>query len=284
MLISRTGLIMKQGFTPPVPPPLPNDRSFTYEPPGRRKPSMLAWWAVFPLAGFLVVEAVYGWGIAVKRATAPDLAVSYLCGSVIGGLLISLGVAWVTYRVGSRSRYAATLAFTGVMLLCCGGVFRQAREMARLHEGGPSGDATATQRHEFADFSFETAGDWREAQSPKQKTLAFVVLPDGAGTQPRGMIMVDAGKPTSDVRQTASRLAPDGRVLPDPVRVGGVEGVRVESPSTDLSRPKVAVVLVRDQRMYLIMAANAGGYDVTPDFDQVLETWKWREDATIPSH
>jgi len=40
---------------------------------------------------------------------------------------------------------------------------------------------------------------------------------------------------------------------------------------------------MRDQRTYLIMAANAGGYDVTPDFDQVLQTWKWKESATNPS-
>ena len=276
---------MKQGFIPPVPPPLPNDRPYTYEPPGRRKQSMLAWWAVLPLACFAIVEAMYGWGIAVARATAPDFAVSYLGGQVVGGLLISVGVAYVVYRFGSRSQFAASLAFTAVVLLFCAGVYRQAHEVARVRgDGGPGGSSTAPQSHDFRDFSFETADGWREMQSANQKTVAFLVLGGESDTQPRGMIMVDAGKPTSDLRQTASKLAPDGRVLPDPVRVGAVEGLRVETSSADMSRPRVAVVLIRGQRMYLIMAANASGYDVTPDFDQVLQSWKWKEDATNPSH
>jgi hypothetical protein len=29
--------------------------------------------------------------------------------------------------------------------------------------------------------------------------------------------------------------------------------------------------------MYLIMAAGAHGYDVTPDFERVLKTWKWKD-------
>ena len=276
--------MMKQGFKPPVPPPLPTDRSLNYEPPGRRKQSMLAWWAVFPLACFALVEAVYGWQIAVARATSPEFAVSYLAGSVVGGLLISLGVAYVVYRLGSRSQFAASVSFTLVVLLFSAGAFRQAHQMTRVGGGGSGGSSTALQSHDFPDFSFETASGWREAMSAKEKTVAFLVLPDGSNTQPRAMIMVDAGTPTSDIHQTAARLAPDGRVLPDPVRVGGIEGVRVETPGTDMSRPKLAVILIRGQRMYLIMAANATDYDVTPDFDQVLQSWKWKENATNPSH
>jgi hypothetical protein len=128
--------MMKQGFKPPVPPPLPTDRSLTYEPPGRRKESMLAWWAVFPLACFALVEAVYGWQIAVARATAPEFAVSYLGGSVVGGLLISLGVAYVVYRIGSRSQFAASVSFALVVLLFSVGAFRQAHQMTRVGGGG----------------------------------------------------------------------------------------------------------------------------------------------------
>ena len=155
---------MKQGFIPPVPPPLPNDRPFTYEAPGRRTKSMLTWWALLPLACFGTVEAVYGWDVAVKRATAPDLALSYFCGSVVGGLLISLGVAWVVYRATSRSRYAATLAFTGLILLFCGAVVQQAYEVTRLRDAAPGGDSTVERgRHQVVPLKVSYASDGNPA-------------------------------------------------------------------------------------------------------------------------
>ena len=51
----------------------------------------------------------------------------------------------------------------------------------------------------------------------------------------------------------------------------------VETTSSDLSRPRHVVVIFKDGQVYLIMAAAAGGADVSSAFDEVLRTWRWNE-------
>ncbi|MDB5319645.1 MAG: hypothetical protein JWN40_1276 [Phycisphaerales bacterium] len=272
---------MDQRFIPPPLPTQPQHSRVNYDPPGRPKRSMLAWWAVFPFLGFIIVQAVFGWQTAVARATAPEFAISYLGGSIVGGLLVSLVIAYVAYHIGSKSQFAASLTFTIVLALFCGTVYLQANPRLRFWARTSTSDVPMTPKtHEFPAFKFEIAGGWRDVPPSSEQTAAMLVLDGESATQPRAMIMVDMGKTTLGLRETAARLAgPDGRILPDPVRVDAVEGLRVETSSTDTSRPKLAVLLLRGQRMYLIMAAASNGYDVASDFEQVLTSWKWREDG-----
>ena len=58
----------------------------------------------------------------------------------------------------------------------------------------------------------------------------------------------------------------------DPVQVDGTEGIKVETTSKDLSRPKFAVVVFRDEKVYLIMAAQKPGTDVSQAFDEVVKS------------
>jgi hypothetical protein len=237
---------------------------------------MLAWWAALPLIPFAILEWRYGWQIALAGATSPDFAGSYFAGAIFGGLLIPLVIAYIVYRIASRSQLAGSLTFTFVLLLLCTGVYRQG------HPGGdylgPAGVSTIPRTHAFTAFEFETAGGWRQIQASHDTNLATLVLNGPSRSDPEGMIMVDAGKPTADLRQSAASLAEaDGRILPDPVFVDGVQGLRVETTSSDTSRPRLAVLVLRGRRIYLIMAAGAHGYDVTPDFEHLLKTWKWKD-------
>src|SRR4029078_12260533 len=94
-----------------------------------------------------------------------------------------------------------------------------------------------------------------------------------------GVMKVDFGKPSlPTARELAERLAGnDGSFFPDPVSIDRTEGIRVKIPSTDLSRPRFAVVVFRDQKTYLIMAAAVYGVDISEAFDQVLRSWRWND-------
>ena len=129
----------------------------------------------------------------------------------------------------------------------------------------------------FGAFLFEIPIGWTRVQPDREKTAAMILLNGTTWDRADGMLKVDVGKPAlATARQTAEALAgKDGRVLPEPVSLDGVEGIRVETTSTDMSRPRFAVVMYRDDKFYLVMAASARGTDVSGAFDQVLKTWRW---------
>jgi hypothetical protein len=226
---------------------------------------MLAWWALFPALLYVAVQLKFGWADAKVSASSPDYAVSYLGGAIVGGMLLALVIGYVVYMIGSRSQLAGSLTFAIILVLQSGNVYVQSR-------------GRAPQRHHFAGFGFEAPRAWQSVSPGNPTTVAELVLPAGRSrAKPKGLIVVDVGTPKSDLRQIAASFVAQagGQVLPDPAPVDGVDGIRVETASTDLSRPKLVIALMRGPRMYLIMAAAADGYDVRPDFDRVVQTWKW---------
>lgn len=129
----------------------------------------------------------------------------------------------------------------------------------------------------FGDFQFETPIGWSRAQPDRDKTMAMVLLNGTTWSRADGMIKVDVGKPTLPNAEAMARAlaGSDGQVLVDPVFVDGESGVRVKTTSTDMSKPSHAVVVFRNGKVYLIMAAGGNGVDVTDAFDHALQTWRW---------
>jgi hypothetical protein len=153
-------------------------------------------------------------------------------------------------------------------------------------ETSPTGDtskgasATPPAKPELASFDafrFEVPAGWTQIRPDREKTKATILLNSAAGNKIEGMLKVDVGKPAfSAARQMAEAIAGrDGHVLPDPVLLDGTEGIRVETTSNDLSRPRFAVVAFREEKAYLIFGAGVKGVDVSKPFDQVLKTWRW---------
>jgi hypothetical protein len=206
------------------------------------------------------MEAVYGWPRAAANATSSEYAVSYFVGEVLGGLLIAYGLSWVVYRAALRSQLAATIAFSLMM--------------------GLASVALLPRATSFDDFRFEIPRGWTLVPPQRAKTKAMLALINGKTNTPDGLLMVDVGKPASpDAMEGAKSLAgSDGRVLPEKVAVDHDEGVRVETPSVDLSRPRIAVVVMRKEKVYLIMGASIQGADISPAFEEVLKTWRWNAD------
>ena len=128
----------------------------------------------------------------------------------------------------------------------------------------------------FDKFKFEVPSGWMRVRPDREKTLASLCRFD-AEKKVVGMIKVDVGKPSSaTARESAEALAGhDGTVSPKPISLDGMDAILVEIPSTDLSRPRRAAVVYRDDLLYLIMAAGTDGTDISNPFDQVLKNWHW---------
>ncbi len=100
-------------------PPSPSPQPIGYADSLEANKPILAWSGMVPTTVLIAIQVIYGWPEALVRATAPELAISYLVGGVVGGLLFSFSIAWIVYRVGRGSQLAATLAFSIMMAVIC---------------------------------------------------------------------------------------------------------------------------------------------------------------------
>jgi len=91
-----------------IPAPQPAGR----RPKRKAKDSLLEWWAIFPAASFVVVEAVFGGPKEPERANDMANYVGFIVGGCLFGFVASLLLAWFAYRMIRRSRLAATLVFS----------------------------------------------------------------------------------------------------------------------------------------------------------------------------
>src|SRR5260221_9892750 len=234
---------MESPYKSPAPlvpdPPQSSGRNFSF----------LSWWGIIPALAFFAVEAVVGWPAArAERANVTD-AISVFVGHVAAGVLIPALVAWIVYRFAGRSQFFSTMAFGLTTALMCASVIRGSAMRAANTAGAPTPISVD-------DFRFEIPQGWQRAESDREKTKGLLVRPAAGGVA--GMIQVDVGKPSlPTARDVAKSLAgSDGSVLPDAVALDGVAGFRLRTPSTDLTRPCAAVVVFRNGRVYLIMAAT----------------------------
>ena len=247
----------------------PARRRLPILPPAPKKnASYLSWWGIIPLIALFVVQAAYGWPAAKAATKMGAEPISYFVGRILGGLLIAVFVAWVVHRFFHGSRNASTIAFSIVIALACSAVLRESRSS----QGSDSPRAPTVVL--LKDFQFEIPTGWQLGRSEREKTQALLVQPAKDG--PTGMMQVDAGTPAlPDPKQMAqSFVGGDGRILPEPTFVDGIAGIRVETPSADLSRPRHIVVVSRNDQVYLIMAATTTDHDVSAAFDHVIKTWR----------
>ncbi len=126
-------------------------------------------------------------------------------------------------------------------------------------------------------FEITIPAYWVSAEPDLNKTAVLLLLNGTVWYNADAMIKVDVGKPSlPTAREIAQKLAgDDGKVYDQTVNVDGSEGVRVETTSTDMSRPKYGVVVFHEQRAYLIMGAEVRGKNVAAALDQIIKSWKW---------
>lgn len=144
----------------------------------------------------------------------------------------------------------------------------------------PAADAAAVdgQRHDFGDFSFELPAGWTRAKPDREQTQALLLLDGQSRRDAKGSIMVDVGRPAMETpdelaRSFAANAA--GTVTPDKVDIDGAAAVKATAPNTTLSKPRLMLVVYRNDKAYLIMAFAKEGVDPTDALEHVRATWKW---------
>ena len=271
-----------------VPDSQANWRQSLKQEPAPRRP-MLAWWAIFPALVYAAIEVVCGWPELLVGEMPSVLKISYLLGRITGGVLISLVLSWFVYRCAGRSQLAGSLAFSLLVLVNGMGVAARTTFNEVVKLGGAatrtvnrSSSASAvsperdSRQFSFGPFRCEIPAGWTRMRPDRKHTVALLSKSGVPGAWSEGLIKVDVGRPAyPTARQTAQAFAAEGgRVHEEPILLDGVEGVRVQTDSSDLSRPREVVVVYRGGRVYLIMAA-AKDSGVEHAFAQVLKSWRW---------
>ena len=171
----------------------------------------------------------------------------------------------------TRPSFAPMLVLCSMLLLAgCDGESAKSNTAAAPAAPAPAAPAAPVVEN-FGDFQFEIPSGWTREKPDRDKLKAFVVM--GTRQKPEGMIMVDVGKPALPTANDVIKkfTGKDGT----PTTVDGVEAVRGETKSTDLSEPRHVVALMRDGRIVMIMAAGASGTNIGDAYEQVLKTWRW---------
>jgi hypothetical protein len=101
----------------------------------------------------------------------------------------------------------------------------------------------------------------------------MILLNGTAWNNADGMIKVDIGKPALPTAQEMARaLAGNDGIV---VTIDGHDAIRVATASSDMSKPQHAIVIYRNDKVYLLMATGVRGTDVTEALDHVIQSWHW---------
>lgn len=244
---------------------------------------LLAWWAIFPVLILFAVLWFFGWPAAQLKATSKQYAVSYFVGSMLGGLLIPLALAWTVHRLSKRSTLASSITFSAMVAVVCLSQIKPSTPM-RFPASVVTSPAATNTLTQFEGFQFEVPSGWVVAKNDYEATRAKLGLLDATRGEWVGLLKVDAGEPVErDVRQVVESFAgKDGKVLA--VTIDGLDGLRFDSPNRGFSQPSHGVALLKDGEIFLIMAAGEGDTDITPALEHVLKTWQWDDSPAEASH
>jgi hypothetical protein len=224
-----------------------------------------------------VVQGIFGWDQAIDQGKTPDHAISIEIGGFLGALAIAGLVALVAYFVGRKSGRAASIAFpVAVCFLMFSVVNAWVSRVSKRTAETPRIES-------FGEFTFEVPAHWTKEKPVLPQTEALLVLNGSmAGSGPHGLVQVDAGQAVRPLtREMAGTLAgTDGHMLPDPILVDGIEGIKIERPGGKMTVPHIAVVLVHEGKAYVIVGADENGADVNEVMEHIFKTWKWNN---VPS-
>ncbi|MFN7874756.1 MAG: hypothetical protein ACK5PB_05525 [Pirellula sp.] len=131
--------------------------------------------------------------------------------------------------------------------------------------------------------TFTTPEDWNPNRSNRQ-TYVILTHKDENPPQNTKMISIDGGKPTKPTsKEMAQEFAKKwkGRILDKTVSLDGEEAYRVQcEPNAEKPQPIDCVVIVKDNRLLLIIAGATKKGEVEKAVDDLIATWKWKATET----
>lgn len=133
-------------------------------------------------------------------------------------------------------------------------------------------------RHGFGDFSFTIPNEWKLVTPDRNKTKAMLLLDGTSWQNAKAMIKVDVGSPTAPTAEAlAKTFAAEvgGTVSQEPLDFDGASGIYVSTSSTNLATPRIMILILRRNQLYLVMAAAVTEVDVSSPIATIRESWKW---------
>jgi hypothetical protein len=251
------GRDLKDTFAMSDPPPLPSTPQVV------KHPSMLAWWGIVPAVVYGVIQFIYGWPKA--KLENPQAPIPYFFGSLVGGPLLALMLAWIVYRISKRTQFSATVVFTVIM------IFGTLAVRVPVRPGSSQNPSAMS----FGDFQFEAPANWKRTTPERPDQLAYLTALDAATAQPCAVLIVMGDTVPTGVTTRGSLMDLGAEFAPTKVWVDGCQGERIEVPNRSLPRHQVMVGVEHGQKYYVIMVSGLLETDISGPLDHVLSTWKW---------
>jgi uncharacterized protein YbdZ (MbtH family) len=137
---------------------------------------------------------------------------------------------------------------------------------------------TGKSQHSFGDFSFTIPSGWKVVAPDRDKTKAMILL-DGTTVQnAKAMIKVDVGNPTAPSAEALAQgfaKSAGGTVSPEPLDFDGTQGINASTSSSEMTTPRNLIVILRGNRVYLLMVGAVEGVDVAAPIAAIRKSWSW---------
>jgi hypothetical protein len=106
-----------------------------------------------------------------------------------------------------------------------------------------------------------------------------MILLDGTTVQnAKAMIKVDVGNPTAPSAEALAQgfaKSTGGTVSSESLDFDGTPGINASTSSTEMTTPRNLIVILRGNRVYLLMAGAVEGVDVAAPIAAIRQSWTW---------
>jgi hypothetical protein len=269
-------------WPPPAPPPLPAS--------AQRKKRVLAQWALLPLIPFLIVHCI--WGLPEARQKAGEGAIPFLALQIVGGLFVSLLIAWISYRMSSRSQSVGSIVFTAFILIftlnaiapVCGFYFNLGPPPQTQQSGRrPMTFVPQPPQTEFPEFGFhvDSPPGWQQCHVREFPDITSWVSSDSGEQGVRALISIrweEVG--ANNLLQRAQHFAQiwGGRIDEQRIFLDGEPTWRIYAHASETElKPVEAFITRRGGRIFVIMGGIFPGHTCHVEMESIRKSWKWME-------
>lgn len=147
--------------------------------------------------------------------------------------------------------------------------------------GAGAAAALPAGRFPCAGFGVEPPAGWKELQKDKAPTVAQWTTNDSTGTDMKAILTLEAAHAAvTDLTVATHKLAATwGKVQESAATLDGAPARRVRVTPAATARAGVsvsdAIVCLRGGIAYVMIAAAAKGHTATPEFESLVQSWKW---------
>ncbi len=236
-----------------LPPTISENPYISREKPKHR--GMLARWGIIPAAIYVATQCTLGFKQA--QAFAPNLAVAYTAGVMVGTFLVAIAISCVIYLISGRSHRAGSITFSIVVGIAILGTINLAVGLA-LRSRPTVGVTTSPEREYFGKFNFEIPAGWIRMPLDRATQKALLLRGNDDWRAADGRIDVIISTPVNRSARELARSMPGGSHLwPEPIRLDGLEAIRADLHGGRLVEPRHGVFVVQGRTAYMILGSQS---------------------------